>query len=344
MIVLVQLLLLCTIVCVQVGGRPLPSVVPSMGRTHLSDAHVDDHSWNILDIRQSTIPTSRFNRLLMISGGKRKANLRKSKNSKMKPKKLPTEDLDQSDVEEEDGIQEKLHEEDLRLHDDSSGGNTVVTFCRNFIHKTPPFTLSYLSASTAITLLSFFLNQNKFPELLSFSWKGIAKLQFWRLITGFTYLGDLDLFYPLTLQFVHQHMSHLEKMSYKSPEEFVMMMLFGMTSLLVFYTITGLNTRLLGHNLATYLVYLWSRAFEGLDVNFMDFFLLKAEMIPWFFCLQTFLLEQELPVADLVGILLGHCYHYVKQEKKWKAPISWKEFFETEFWNKQYQRFQGEFE
>ena len=37
----------------------------------------------------------------------------------------------------------------------------------------------------------------------------------------------------------------------------------------------------------------------------LKYFYLQAEMLPWIFCLQTLLAEQALPVADLLGILIG---------------------------------------
>jgi hypothetical protein len=68
------------------------------------------------------------------------------------------------------------------------------------------------------------------------------------------------------------------------------MLLFGGFALISLYSLLGISTKFLGHNLATYLVYIWSRVFEGSDVNFMDILTLKSEMLPWFFCAQTFLL------------------------------------------------------
>ena len=106
----------------------------------------------------------------------------------------------------------------------------------------------------------------------------------------------------------------------------------------------GISMKFLGHNLATYLVYLWSRVFEGMDVNFMDLIVLKSEMLPWFFCAQTFLLEREIPFADLIGIVVGHLYHYLQGKDKLKAPEFLKVWFEQDAIKKKYAAFKEDFE
>lgn len=210
--------------------------------------------------------------------------------------------------------------------------------------KTPPITQIYLLGSVVITFLSFALNQNKWPELLHFDWKAILTGQVWRVYTAFLFFGALDPFYPLTMQFVWQHMSQLEKMNYNKPEDFVVLLLFGAVTLISLYSFLGISMKFLGHNLATYLVYIWARVFEGMDVNFMDLVTLKSEMIPWFFCAQTFLLEREVPVADLIGIVVGHLYYYLKEKKKLEAPEALRQWFDTDAMRDRYARFKDDFE
>jgi len=220
----------------------------------------------------------------------------------------------------------------------------IVDMVKEYYQKTPPITKIYLLSSMAVTMLSFVLNNNQWPEFLHFAWFPIlGKFQFWRLFTGFIYLGQLDFFFPLTIQFIWQHMSQLEKMNYNHPEEFLLMTLFGGVSLITLYTLLGVSTRMLGHNLATYFVYIWARMFEGMDVNFMDIFTLKAELLPWFFCAQTYLLDQELPVADVLGIVAGHVYHYLKQKQILICPVVIKEWFASENVKQLYAQFRDNF-
>jgi Derlin-2/3 len=206
--------------------------------------------------------------------------------------------------------------------------NVAVRWLQDIVYKTPPITRFYLSFSIAITLLSYFFNNNNWPKSLTFDLVSfLFRFHWWKFFTGFLFIGQLDLFYPLTVQFVWQHMSQLEKLSIKQPDQFFTMLVFGAGTLVLLYSFAGISTMFLGHNLATYLVYIWSREFEGMDVNFMDICTLKSESLPWFFCLQSLLLEQEIPIADLIGIVVGHLYWYLKQKKRIRAPMALQDFF-----------------
>jgi len=49
-------------------------------------------------------------------------------------------------------------------------------------------------------------------------------------------------------------------------------------------------------------------------------FNLRAELLPWFFLLQTGLLEGELPLLDLLGIVFGHLYYHCAKVEAIKTP------------------------
>lgn len=226
-----------------------------------------------------------------------------------------------------------------------SGSSAMLSSVSEIWSKTPPMTQVYLFGTMFISILSFILNKNKWPEVLHFEWKPILTgFQFWRIFTAFLYFGPVGLNYILTLQFVWQYMSHLEKMNYNKPEEFLVLLLFGGISLIGCYSILGISMKFLGHNLAAYLVYIWSRLFEGTDVNVMDLITLKSETIPWFFAAQTLILDGEIPYADLLGIAVGHLYHYLKQKDVVKAPSFIKEWFSSEEMQRKYSRFKDDFE
>ena len=72
-------------------------------------------------------------------------------------------------------------------------------------------------------------NENQWPTLFLLDWKPtILKLQFWRLFTPFLYLGPLGLNFVLTAHFTWTYMSQLEKLHYREPHTFVMLLAFGM--------------------------------------------------------------------------------------------------------------------
>ena len=62
---------------------------------------------------------------------------------------------------------------------------------------------------------------------------------------------------------------------------------FGAECMVAGYSMMGLSPRFLGHNLSTFLVYVWSRYHEGLEVNMFELFNTRAELLPWFFLAQV---------------------------------------------------------
>lgn len=211
--------------------------------------------------------------------------------------------------------------------DDFKEDNTVDRIIEEY-HKTPPITKAYLTSSLVVTLLGYFMTNNEFPPLLSLDWNKVFRGgQIWRPFTAFLNLGSLGLIgYPMTVHFVHQYMSFLERLAHNKPYDFWIMILFGMTSMLVGYPIMKLSPRFLGHNLSTFLVYIWSRMFEGVDVGVFEFIHIKAELLPWFLLAQTFLLEGELPTLDFLGIVFGHVYYHFRKVGMLSAPdwlITW---------------------
>jgi len=64
-------------------------------------------------------------------------------------------------------------------------------------------------------------------------------------------------------------------------------------------------------------------------VSMFDMFQTRAEMLPWFFLAQTFLLEGEVPILDLLGIVFGHVYHYGRSVGIGKAPGFVRDWYEN---------------
>lgn len=198
------------------------------------------------------------------------------------------------------------------LEDDFSDQSTLVLACQAF-QKSPPFTKIYITASFLCSALGFLQNHNDFPSYFLLDWKAtIFKGQIWRPVTAFMNFGPLNLAWLMTAHFVWTYMSTLERLNHKQPYEFWYMIFFGCTSMIMGYTFLNIPPRFLGHNLSTFFVYIWSRYHEGLEVNMFEMFQTRAEMLPWFFLAQTFLLEGEFPTLDLLGIVFGHIYHYLR--------------------------------
>lgn len=179
--------------------------------------------------------------------------------------------------------------------------------------ESPPLTKIYLTSAFLASLLGYVQHKNVFPDYFLLNWKStLSKFQFWRPITAFLNFGPLGLGWLMTAHFVWTYMSTLERLNHATPYEFWYMIFFGCSSMILGYTCLKIPPRFLGHNLSTFLVYVWSRYHEGLEVNMFEMFNTRAEMLPWFFLAQTFLLEGEFPTLDLLGIVFGHVYHYLR--------------------------------
>ena len=172
--------------------------------------------------------------------------------------------------------------------DDDFGDEGTLSQIAEAYRKTPPLTKAYLTASFGAALLGYATNGNDFPTFLQLEWKPIlTRMQVWRPLTAFLNFGPLGLGYLLTAHFVWTYMSTLERLNHSRPYDFWLMMLFGSSSMVVGYSIMGLTPRLLGHNLSTFMVYVWSRYHEGLEVNMFELFNTRAELLPWFFLAQV---------------------------------------------------------
>lgn len=253
-------------------------------------------------------------------------------------------DIDTADSEEEGEEEGEVEERAAsrvlsRLRGSSSSWTKqAATLWR----ATPPISQAYVFASALITLWAWIFNENTWPSALLLDWfSTIFRLQVWRPLTTLLHLGPFGLNYVLTLHFVWTYMSDLEKINAKAPEEFVLTLLIGCVSLFVAYAVTGLPNQMLGHNLASYMVYIWSRIYEGMSINMMDMFMVKAELMPWFFCLMSVVMEGGLPIADLLGIASGLLHQYLRRQRGLAAPASARKLFPAHFMS-EYKRIAAE--
>lgn len=187
---------------------------------------------------------------------------------------------------------------------------------------TPPLTKAYLTASAIVTAMGY-VTKSDFPDVFLLDWKKVLyRFQIWRPFTTFLNFGRLGLGYALMMHFVWQYMSTLERLHHHKPYDFWIMILFGMVSMVVGYPAMKMNPKSLGHNLGTFLVYVWSRYHEGLDVEMFGLFTTRAELLPWYFLAETFILEGDVPIMDFLGIVFGHTYHHCKTIGLLRAPQS----------------------
>jgi len=199
-----------------------------------------------------------------------------------------SDDIEQSEDEsDEEEFDFELEGDFDIVEDDFAEENTLDRMIGAW-KTTPPLTKAYLSASFAATMMGYFTNKNQFPKILTLEWKPtFLKLQLWRPLTAFLNFGPFGLGYVMTAHFVWTYMSTLERLNHHRPYDFWIMILFGCISMVAGYGFFQLEPMFLGHNLSTFLVYIWSRYHEGLEVNMFELFNTRAEMLPWFFLAQV---------------------------------------------------------
>ena len=62
-----------------------------------------------------------------------------------------------------------------------------------------------------------------------------------------------------------------------------------------------------------------------------------------FFCAQTWVMEGELPFSDMLGIVVGHLYHYLSKKKGLKPPSFIRNLFASPNLKKRYGVFKDDF-
>ncbi|KAG5179379.1 Der1-like family-domain-containing protein [Tribonema minus] len=227
---------------------------------------------------------------------------------------------------EDDEFDEDIADEDF---EEGAVGNRIGQLWA----RTPYLTKRFFYVSFALTAYAFVFNKNAWPKLLDLEWDKVLRGQIWRVAATFFCFGALGMNCIISMYFVWTYMGELERMYFKRPQDFAMLMGFGALCLLVFTSLMGIHGQFLGH----------SREYEGVEVNVNDMFSLKAELLPWFFVAQTLVLEGEVPLLDLLGIFVGYLYMQLKIRKLIKAPEFVTQFFKLPAIAKDYKRFEREF-
>ena len=201
-----------------------------------------------------------------------------------------------SEVDDDEEEEEEFNDEDFGFendfdiaeHDDYFAEENTLDHMIGQWKATPPLTKAYLSASFTATMMGYVTNRNQFPKIFLLEWKPtFRRLQLWRPLTAFLNFGPFGLGYIMTAHFVWTYMSTLERLNHHRPYDFWIMIVFGMISMVAGYGFFGLEPKFLGHNLSTFLVYIWARYHEGVEVNVFELFNIRAELLPWFFLAQV---------------------------------------------------------
>ncbi|KAG6552758.1 hypothetical protein Mapa_005706 [Marchantia paleacea] len=180
-----------------------------------------------------------------------------------------------------------------------------------FYRTLPPISKIYGTICFATTV-AFHLG------LLSLGWLFldyelvIRKLQIWRLLTNFFFLGPFSMHFGMRMLMIARYGVQLEKASFENrTADFLYMFITTIfTALALTFAISPLRTFFLSNSLVFMLVYVWSREFATSNVNIMGLAQLKGFYLPWaLLAVNTMFGAPFIP--DLLGIIIGHIYYFL---------------------------------
>jgi len=211
----------------------------------------------------------------------------------------------------------------------------------------PVITKTYFISVVATTLLCFFGVIS--PMLLYFDFNlVIFKFQIWRILTCFMFFGKFSMNWVFWMFMLVRYFSYLENDYYqgvRGTADFTYLVSFGMLCMLLISYFWQLP--FLGAPLVNMCLYIWSRKQPHRQVNFWGFGF-QAWHLP--FVLLVFgILMGSSPVLGIVGILVGHLFHYLKdivptvyQVTLLNTPQFVYKIFENQSIQDNYQPFRGQ--
>lgn len=92
--------------------------------------------------------------------------------------------------------------------------------------------------------------------------------------------------------------------------DFVYLFMFGMLANLLVAPLFGEN--FLGSSFTFMFVYIWSRRNPFIHMNFLGLLNFTAPFLPYVMLGFSFLLSNRYPIADLIGMGVGHVYYFLE--------------------------------
>ncbi|KAL5572524.1 hypothetical protein UlMin_022121 [Ulmus minor] len=179
-----------------------------------------------------------------------------------------------------------------------------------FYNSLPPISKAYGTACL-LTTVGYQLGLYDYTHIALYYPYVIYKVQVWRLITNFFFLGGFSINFGIRLLMIARYGVQLEKGPFdRRTGDFLWMMIFGALSLLVLSIIPIFETPFLGISLVFMLVYVWSREFPNANINIYGLVQLKAFYLPWAMLALDVIFGSKI-IPDLLGIIAGHLYYFL---------------------------------
>ncbi|KAI5188707.1 Derlin-2/3 [Nematocida sp. AWRm77] len=183
----------------------------------------------------------------------------------------------------------------------------LETMLINKYRSIPIISRAFFTIGMGVTILAYLDFISSYN--LIYSWPHIKRLELWRALTTFFYWGPATLDVLIHQMFMLKYSVMLEE-SCTDPSEFLYMVLVGMGIILGFGSCMKLSK--LSSSLSTYLIYIWCKKNPLIMVQYMNLINIPAYYTPCLMLLFSFLLEKKVPHNDIIGIVAGHTYFYLK--------------------------------
>jgi len=192
----------------------------------------------------------------------------------------------------------------------------------------PIVTRTYFVAAIATTTLVSLGVINPYYLYLDFDL--VFKFQIWRLVTCFLFFGKFSLQFIFQIYILVRYFKYLEDGYFSGPRgtaDFLVMIFFGSTIIVVIaFFWSGLFFP--GPALVFMTLYVWSRKDPHAAVMVYGF-RFEAWHFPFVLLVFSVLIGSS-PVLDVVGIIVGHAYHFlidIVPQEYGKRPIYTPQFF-----------------
>ncbi|KAJ1262025.1 hypothetical protein BS78_09G075200 [Paspalum vaginatum] len=179
-----------------------------------------------------------------------------------------------------------------------------------YYNSLPPISKAYgtLCLLTTILVRVQILKLNFLYLYYPFVFKNF---EIWRLFTSLIFLGPFSINFGIRLLMIARYGVMLEKGAFeKRTADFLWMMIFGATSLLVLSAIPMFNTYLLGIPMVNMLLYVWSRENPNAQISIYGLVQLRSFYLPWAMLALDVIFGSSL-LPGLEGIMVGHLYYFL---------------------------------
>lgn len=150
------------------------------------------------------------------------------------------------------------------------------------------------------------------PALLYLDFNAVfGKFQIWRLFTNFCFFGKFSLPFLFSIVILVRYFKMLEEGYYQGPRGTADLLFLVMSGALIMTVIAYFWEGLffMGPALTFMVLYVWSRKDPYQPINFYGFDF-QAWHLPFVLLVFGLLIGSD-PVLDIVGIVVGHLFHFL---------------------------------